>query len=587
MKKMNLLWAMCLFVVLAQPNILQACRCAQGSVESAIATTPQIFVGTVTKRNDGDKGLSFTFTVSKSWKGNVGATVDIATTYDAASCGYGFEVGKTYIVFASGNMTDLCTKTSLLAGNEGVLTILQQQLAPPAPSKKGSKSRTRKIAKPKTGNSAATSDDLEDNDPLASAATPNPISDAQLLAKIDALAKTLEPQVIAWRRTLHQNPELSNREFKTAEMVAAHLRSLGIEVKTGVAKTGVVGLLKGGKAGPVVALRADMDALPVTERVPLPFASKVRTVYNGDSTGVMHACGHDSHVAILMATASVLSQVKSELRGTIKFIFQPSEEGAPRGEEGGAAVMIQEGVLENPKVEAIFGLHINSMTAANTIKYRIGGTMASSDRLYITVKGKQVHGASPWDGVDPIVTSAMIIQGLQTVVSRQTPLNQSPGVVTIGMIKGGNRENIIPESVEMMGTIRCLDTKVQEQMHANIIRCATNIAESQGATAEVRIVRGNPVTYNNPELSRKMIPSLEATAGADNVRVTVPSTGAEDFAQYQLKIPGLFFFLGGMNPTKSPTEVGPHHTPDFELDESGFGLGVRALCHLVVDYSGK
>lgn len=412
----------------------------------------------------------------------------------------------------------------------------------------------------------------------------NPIA---LKAKMDKLAEKLEPKVIAWRRDFHQNPELSNRETRTAKIVAEHLKSLGLEVREGVAKTGVVGILKGGKPGPVIALRADMDALPVTERVDVPFASKVRTTYNGLETGVMHACGHDTHTAILMGTAEVLANVKSEIAGTIVFIFQPAEEGAPKGEEGGAGVMIEEGVLDNPKVETIFGLHINAQTEVGKIRYRSGGTMASSDRLFITIKGKQTHGASPWQGIDPITTGAYIITELQTVVSRMTPLNESPAVVTIGMFHAGNRENIIPESAEMMGTIRCLDPRIQDQVHENIKRVVTNVAEAHGAVAEVTIVKGNPVTYNNPELTKRMLPSLEKLAGEDNVLITVPATGAEDFAKYQVKVPGFFFFLGGMPKGQATTDSAPHHTPDFFIDESGFTLGVKSFCHLVVDYAAK
>lgn len=411
---------------------------------------------------------------------------------------------------------------------------------------------------------------------------------AVLKSKLDKLAMAIEPKVIAWRRDLHQNPELSNRESKTAEKIAKHLRDLKFdEVKTGVAKTGVVGILRGGKPGPTVALRADMDGLPVTERVDLPFKSTVKTTFNGMETGVMHACGHDSHVAILMGTAEVLSQMKSELAGTVVFIFQPAEEGAPKGEEGGAGLMVKEGVLDNPKVETIFGLHINSQTPVGTIRYRPAGTMASSDPLTITIKGKQTHGAYPWAGVDPIVTGAQIIMGLQTVVSRMTPLNESAAVVTIGSFHAGIRGNIIPEEAKLVGTIRALDPKIQKQIHENIKRVVKNIAESAGAEATCEIEIGNPVTYNNPELTKKMYPTLEEVAGEQNVFVTVPVTGAEDFAMYQEKIPGFFFFLGGMAKGKSAAEVAPHHTPDFYIDEGGFTLGIKAFCHLVVDYAAK
>ena len=405
--------------------------------------------------------------------------------------------------------------------------------------------------------------------------------------KMDKLAESIEPKVLAWRRDFHEHPELSNRETRTSKIVADHLKSLGLEVKTGVAKTGVVGILRGGKPGPVVALRADMDALPVTERGNLPFKSTVRTTFNGIETGVMHACGHDTHTAILMGTAEVMSKVKAEIPGTIVFIFQPAEEGAPNGETGGAADMIKEGVLDNPKVETIFGLHINSQTPVGTIRYRPGGTMASSDRMSIIIKGKQTHGGYPWSGVDPIVTGAQIIMGLQTVVSRMTPLTESAAVVTIGMFQAGLRENIIPEEAKLLGTIRCLDPKIQKEVHANIKRVATNIAESAGATAEVNIEIGNPVTYNNPELTKKMYPTLEEVAGEKNVLVQTPVTGAEDFAKFQEKIPGFFFFLGGMAKDKAAVEVAPHHTPDFYIDEGGFTLGVKSFCHLILDYAAK
>ena len=411
---------------------------------------------------------------------------------------------------------------------------------------------------------------------------------AALKAKLDKLADAEEPKVLAWRRDFHQNPELSNNEYKTAEKIAKHLRDLKFdEVKTGVAKTGVIGILKCGKPGPVVALRADIDGLPVTERGNLPFKSTVRTTFNDIETGVMHACGHDSHTAMLMGTAEVLSKMKSELSGTIVFLFQPAEEGAPKGEEGGAGRMIKEGALDNPKVETIFGLHIMAQVPVGTIRYRPSGAMASSDALMITVKGKSAHGANPWDGVDPIVVGAQIIMGLQTVVSRMTPLTESAAVVTIGSFHSGIRGNIIPEEAKMIGTIRALDPKVQKQVHDNIKRVVKGIAESAGATADCEIQIGNPVTFNNPELTKKMYPTLEEVAGVDNVNVSIPWTGAEDFAKYQEKIPGFFFFLGGMPKGKAAVEVASHHTPDFFIDESGFTLGVKAFCHLVVDYAAK
>ncbi len=408
-----------------------------------------------------------------------------------------------------------------------------------------------------------------------------------LKAKIAQKAETLEAKVVAWRRDFHQNPELGNREFKTAEKVAAHLKSLGMEVKTGVGKTGVVGILKGGKPGPVVALRADMDGLPVKERVEIPFASKAVGEYNGQPVSVMHACGHDTHVAILMGTAEILAGMQKDLKGTVKFIFQPAEEGAPEGEEGGAALMIKEGVLDNPKVDVIFGLHINAQTEIGKIKYRPGGTMASSDWFKIKIKGKQSHGAYPWASVDPIVTASQVIMGLQTIVSRNVPVTESAAVVTVGQINGGVRSNIIPEEVNMNGTIRTLDPVVQDMIHARIAQIATNIAQSAGATAEVKITKMCPITFNDAMLTDKMIPTLEGIAGKENVAITPAVTGAEDFAFYQQKVPGLFFFLGGAPKGKTEKDTAPHHTPDFYIDEGGFVLGMKSMASLVVDYMEK
>ncbi|HEY0899701.1 MAG TPA: amidohydrolase [Sphingobacteriaceae bacterium] len=408
---------------------------------------------------------------------------------------------------------------------------------------------------------------------------------ARLLSTISA-ADAVESKVIAWRRDFHQHPELGNSETRTAGIIAAHLKSLGIEVKTGVAKTGVVGVLKGGKPGPVVALRADMDALPVTERTPLPFASKVKATYNNQEVGVMHACGHDTHVAMLMGVAEILAGMKKDLKGTVKFVFQPAEEGPPFGEEGGAELMVKEGVMENPKVDVIFGLHINSQTEVGKITYRPGGTMASVNDMKITVKGKQAHGAYPWSSVDPIVISAQIINNLQTIVSRNLNITENPGIVTIGSIHGGNRTNIIPEQVEMLGTIRALSPADEKMLIARIKEVATKTAESAGATAEVKIplsVR-YPVTYNDPALTEKMLPILRETAGADNVVLRPAVTGAEDFSFFQEKVPGLFLFLGGMPKGKDPLQAPSHHTPDFFIDESGLKLGVKALTNLTLDY---
>lgn len=407
---------------------------------------------------------------------------------------------------------------------------------------------------------------------------------SDLKTKVAQKAASLESKVSSWRRDFHQNPELGNREFKTAEKIAVHLRSLGIEVQTGVAKTGVVGILKGGKPGPVVALRADMDALPVTERVNIPFASRAMGEYNGQQVGVMHACGHDSHIAMLMGTAEILASIKSELKGTVKFIFQPAEEGPPEGEEGGAALMVKEGVLENPKVDVIFGLHISADTEVGKINYRPKGAMASSDWFKIKIKGKQSHGASPWQSIDPIVTASQIILGLQTIVSRNVDLTESAAVVSVGKITSGVRSNIIPEELEMAGTIRTLDKKVQEMIHNRVKQITTNIAESAGATAEISITKQTLITYNDPTLTEKMVPTLEAVAGKSNVLLTPAATGAEDFSYYQDKIPGLFFFLGGMPKGKNPLETASHHTPDFYIDEGSFVLGMKAMSDLTIDY---
>jgi len=405
-----------------------------------------------------------------------------------------------------------------------------------------------------------------------------------LKTKISQKANALESKVIQWRRELHQNPELGNREYKTAEKIAAYLQSIGIEVKTGIAKTGVVGILKGGKPGPVVALRADMDALPVKERVNIPFASKIEGEYNNQKVNVMHACGHDTHVAMLMGTATILAELRKDIKGTVKFIFQPAEEGAPEGEEGGAELMVKEGVLENPKVDVIFGLHINAQTEVGKIKYRPKGIMASSDWFKIKVIGKQSHGATPWQGIDPIVTSSQIILGLQTIVSRNMVLTENAAVVSVGQINSGIRSNIIPEELNMSGTIRTLDSKAQEFIHARVKQIATNIAESAGATAQVDITKKTLITYNDPVLTEKMLPSLKNTAGQENVLLTEAVTGAEDFSFYQAKIPGLFVFLGGMPKGKKPEEMPSHHTPDFYIDESGFVLGMKTMANLTLDY---
>jgi amidohydrolase len=410
---------------------------------------------------------------------------------------------------------------------------------------------------------------------------------ASLISRIDDKSQSLEKKAVEWRRDFHQNPELGNRELKTAEKVAAHLKQLGLEVQTGIAHTGVVGILKGGKPGPVVALRADMDALPVTERGDLPFRSKVVADYNGQKTGVMHACGHDTHIAILMGVAEVLSSMKGDIKGTVKFIFQPAEEGAPEGEEGGAKLMVKEGVLENPKVEAVFGLHIDSQIEVGKIAYRPGATMAAVDFFSIDVKGKQTHGAYPWSGVDPIVTSSQIVTALQTIVSRNLNLTQAPAVVTIGAINGGIRQNIIPESVKMIGTIRTFDEGMHTYVHKRVNEISTHIAESAGASANVKIDVLYPVTFNDVPLTEKMIGTLQNVAGKENVDLIPAKTGAEDFSYYQQNVPGFFFFLGGMPKGKNVTEAAPHHTPDFFVDEGSLVLGIRSLSRLAVDYLDK
>ncbi len=410
---------------------------------------------------------------------------------------------------------------------------------------------------------------------------------AKLQAKTDQMVKKIEPKVIEWRRHFHQYPELSNREVKTAAKVADHLRSLGMEVKTGIAKTGVVGLLKGAKSGPVIALRADMDALPVTERNSLPFASKEKAIFNDQETGVMHACGHDAHVAILMGVAEILAANKKDLKGTVKFIFQPAEEGPPAGEEGGADLMVKEGVLEDPKVDVIFGLHVRSFTPVGRIEYRPLGFMAASDWFSIKVTGRQAHGAAPWKGVDPIVVSAQIINGLQTIISRQTELTKEAAVISVGRINAGIRENIIPETAEMAGTIRTFDPEMQKLIHHKIKLTATKIAESAGALAEVEIVSKTPVTYNDQALTEMMVPAFQRAAGEKNVVRINADTGAEDFSYYQQKVPGLFFFVGACPPDVDPAKAPSHHTPDFMMDEAAMVTGMRAMLNLTLDYMYK
>jgi amidohydrolase len=400
---------------------------------------------------------------------------------------------------------------------------------------------------------------------------------------VDLAIKKLEPKTIEWRRDIHQHPELGNREFRTSKLIAAHLRSLGLEVKEGVAKTGVVAILKGAKPGPVIGLRADIDALPVTERVNIPFASKVKTTYNGQEVGVMHACGHDTHVAMLMTAAEILAGMKNEIAGTVKFIFQPAEEGAPEGEEGGAALMIKEGVLENPKVDAMFGLHINAQTPVGQIKYREQGMMAASDWFTIKIKGKQSHGAQPWMGIDPVIVGAQIINGLQSIVSRQMELTKNAVVISTTIFKGGVRENIIPEEATIGGTIRTLDDGMRKDVWQRIERTAKNIAEASGATAEVKIDAKTSVTYNNPQLTRMMLPSLQKATN-NNAVLMDAVMGAEDFSFFGEKVPSLYLYVGGMPLNQDPKATAAHHTPDFFIDESGMRTGIKALVQMVIDY---
>jgi amidohydrolase len=403
--------------------------------------------------------------------------------------------------------------------------------------------------------------------------------------ELDEAYANVENKVIEWRRDIHQNPELSNREFKTAAKIAAHLKSLGIEVQTGVAHTGVVGILKGKSAGKTVALRADIDALPVYERNDLPFKSTVTSEFLGEKVGVMHACGHDTHVAILMGVAEVMAKNKDKINGTVKFIFQPAEEGPPPGEEGGALLMVKEGVLNTPDVDAIFGLHINSQTPTGVIRYKSGGTMAAAQSFTIIVKGKQSHGSQPWSGVDPILISAKIIDGLQTIISRETELTKEAAVITVGKIKSGVRFNIIPESAEMIGTIRTLDNDMKAKLNRRMEEMVPSIAKAYGGDATIVIKDATDITYNDPDLVSTMLPTLQRVAGSENVQTQKAVTGAEDFSYFQREVPGFYFFLGGMTPGN--TQSFPHHTPDFLIDDSGLLLGVRALTEMSLDYLNK
>jgi amidohydrolase len=409
----------------------------------------------------------------------------------------------------------------------------------------------------------------------------------ELPGNFSELLTSIEPQMIQWREHFHQFPELSNREFKTGAYIADYLKSIGLEVRYPVAKTGVVAILKGGKPGPAIGLRADIDALPIVERTPVSFASKVTTDYNGQQVGVMHACGHDAHTAILMATAKTLKDMQKDVPGTVVFLFQPAEEGAPDNEEGGAPLMIKDGSMDNPKLEAVFGLHIAAQLPVGMLGYKPGSAQASSDHFRITVHGKGSHGAMPWLSVDPIVVSADIIEGLQHIVSRQTDLTKAPLIISVGSIHSGLRDNIIPETAEMGGTIRSLDPLVRKQTHEKMRRLVKSIAESAGATADIDIITQTLVNYNDPALTKKSVPSLVKAGGAGKVIETSWTTAAEDFSFYGEKAPTFFFSLGAMEKGKEASQVAGHHTPDFYLDESGFIVGVKAFCELVFDYPKK
>jgi amidohydrolase len=419
---------------------------------------------------------------------------------------------------------------------------------------------------------------------LALAIALSPAQAEDLATVVDQRIRAIEPKVIAWRRDIHEHPELSNRETRTGELIAAHLRKLGMEVKTGIGRTGVLGLLKGGKPGPVVALRADMDALPVVEESDLPFKSTVKTEYIGQQVGVMHACGHDAHMAILMGVAEVLASVRNELPGSVKFIFQPAEEGPPPGEEGGAPLVIKDGALENPRPAAIFGLHVISGIPAGMITYRAGPLMASADWLYITVKGKQTHGAWPWSGIDPVITSAQIVGGLQNIVARQIDVSKEPAVVTVATIHGGTRKNIIPDQVEMTGTIRSFDEGMRQDIHARIKHIAESIAEANHAHADVKVETAVPVTVNDPVLTEKMLPTLKRIGGEGGSRVNQRVMVAEDFSYFQQQVPGMFYFVGITPKNEDMAKAAPNHSPRFYIDESGLLQGARSLAALAVDF---
>jgi len=417
---------------------------------------------------------------------------------------------------------------------------------------------------------------------LLSAVSVSPLFGQSLAPEIDRGVAAVLPQVVAWRRDIHQHPELGFRETRTAALVAGELTRLGLEVRTGVGRTGVVGILRGARPGPVVALRADMDALPVTEQVDLPFKSTVRTEFNGQDVGVMHACGHDTHTAMLLGVAAVLAGLKDRLPGTVVFLFQPNEEGMP-GEPSGAQAMIADGALANPAPQAVFGLHVTP-ARVGTILYRAGAVMSASDVLRIVVHGRQTHGAIPWGGVDPIVIASQIVLALQTIPSRQLDVTLGPAILTVGMIQGGNRYNIIPDSVVLLGTVRTFDEGMRADIKERIRRTAEGIAQSAGATATVEVEGGAPGVYNDPALTERMAPTLARVAGPGNLLPAALWTPSEDFALYQQKVPGMFFFIGVTPADRDPMTAPRNHSPLFYADEGALPIGIRAMANLAVDY---
>jgi amidohydrolase len=420
---------------------------------------------------------------------------------------------------------------------------------------------------------------------LLAAAGPGRAASGIDAAKLDALSRTVEPKVIAWRRDIHEHPELSNREVRTAKLVADHLKKLGLEVETGIAHTGVAAFLKGGLPGPTIALRADMDALPVTEKTDVPFKSRATGTYRGQTVGVMHACGHDVHTSVLMGVAETLTAMKASLPGNVLFIFQPAEEGPPDGEEGGARVMLKEGLFDKHPPQVAFGLHEWAALRVGEIGFRSGPLMAASDIWKIEVLGKQAHGSRPWQSIDPIVTAAQIINGLQTVVSRSVDLTLNPAVVTVGIMNGGVRNNIIPDRAEMLGTVRTFDPQQRTDIFAKMKRIAENTAAANGATATFTVApNGNPVTYNDPALTTKMLPSLRKIVGEKNVKEMALVTGAEDFAFYAQKVPSLFFMVGSTPADQDPLQAPSNHSDYFYVDERSIPIALRAMTQVAIDY---